>query len=125
MEFDTELVVYVAVVATAAAAIGRLLAVDTVLGPARERLLVAIAGRSAREAALMEKQGLRAPKLHLSGWRAWLLDGLTCPSCEAFWASAAIHLMLPYVSDQLPAWEDGVVVFAIWGVAQLLIKIRG
>lgn len=160
---DVSKLVDVLLVGLAAGAVGRLVAVDSVLRPARDRVLQFVGGLftgGSRKVAFGEKWWDGEPSrwqpvqnrfidyrcepdlrggvdvsakvaahgvgpfsddddcdlFAASMWRAYIVDGLTCPFCVAWWAGVVLWFLAP-------VWV--VHVFAVWQIAQLALKARG
>lgn len=127
IEFVGTLALYSAMLGTFGYGLGRVLAVDTVLDPVRGPLLRLIGGRRLPAIAEYEAMGVEPTNAELV-WptgpvRRWLVDGLTCISCESFWVMLAANWQLDVVD--VPWKVDGFIVFGALGISGALARKFG
>lgn len=123
----------IAATTLAAAGLGRLIAQDTLLREPRNALLTAIGIRprpsSARPNDLAEecRKGIAPLESgdHItvsapSGGRAKIAEGLTCPSCCAWYATVAIRIATDRQGITTARWWRDT--FAIWAAAAVITR---
>lgn len=90
---------FVAVAGFAAYRVWRLVAVDTITAPLRDRMLVA--GSDGTD------------------WRAWVAELLACPWCSGWWIAGVVDLAGWVASGA--AWPGPVVAAGVWAATSTVV----